>query len=58
MIAEHHKAKSKADLAYLLADHRTITMIFVQLTLVGPRLVHSRISGIEAFVFVPFDSFL
>ena len=31
---------------------------FVQLTLVAPRLAHGRINGIEAFLFVPFDSFL
>ena len=31
---------------------------FVQLTLVGPRLVEGRTAGIEPFLFVPFDSFL
>lgn len=31
---------------------------FVQLTWVAPRLVSGRTSGIEPFVFVPFDSFL
>lgn len=31
---------------------------FVQLTLVAPRLASGRIAGVEAFVFVPFDSFL
>lgn len=31
---------------------------FVQLTLVAPRIVHGRVQGIEAFLFVPFDSFL
>jgi hypothetical protein len=31
---------------------------FLQLTVVGPRLASGRIEGMEAFVFVPFDSFL
>jgi hypothetical protein len=31
---------------------------FVQLTLVAPRLARGDTAGIEAFVFVPFDSFL
>lgn len=31
---------------------------FVQLTLVAPRIAHGQIEGIEAFLFVPFDSFL
>ncbi|MDX2211947.1 MAG: hypothetical protein SFY66_01540 [Oculatellaceae cyanobacterium bins.114] len=31
---------------------------FVQLTLVAPRVAHGQIEGIEAFLFVPFDSFL
>ena len=31
---------------------------FLQLTVVGPRLASGRIAGMEAFVFVPFDSFL
>jgi hypothetical protein len=31
---------------------------FVQLTLVAPRLARGQIEGIEAFLFVPFDSFL
>lgn len=31
---------------------------FVQLTLVLPRLLDGRVEGIEAFMFVPFDSFL
>lgn len=31
---------------------------FVQLTLVAPRLAAGRTAGIEAFLFVPFDSFL
>jgi hypothetical protein len=31
---------------------------FVQLTLVGPRMVQGRTEGIEMFLFVPFDSFL
>ncbi len=34
------------------------TVYFVQLTLVVPRLLRGRIDGIEAFLFVPFDSFL
>lgn len=31
---------------------------FVQLTWVGPRLSEGRTAGMEAFLFVPFDSFL
>lgn len=31
---------------------------FVQLTFVAPRVAHGQIEGIEAFLFVPFDSFL
>ncbi len=31
---------------------------FVQLTLVLPRLVRGQTEGIDAFLFVPFDSFL
>ena len=31
---------------------------FVQLTLVAPRLARGQIAGIEAWLFVPFDSFL
>jgi hypothetical protein len=31
---------------------------FVQLTLVAPRIAQGRTAGIEAFLFVPFDSFL
>jgi hypothetical protein len=34
------------------------TVYFVQLTLVAPRLARGDIQGIEAFLFVPFDSFL
>lgn len=31
---------------------------YVQLTLVAPRLAEDRVGGIEAFLFIPFDSFL
>jgi hypothetical protein len=34
------------------------TVYFVQLTLVAPRVARGQIEGIEAFLFVPFDSFL
>lgn len=34
------------------------TVYFVQLTLVAPRLARGQIAGIEAWLFVPFDSFL
>lgn len=34
------------------------TVYFVQLTLVAPRIASGRTEGIEAFLFVPFDSFL
>lgn len=34
------------------------TVYFAQLTLVAPRIARGQIAGIEAFLFVPFDSFL
>ncbi|MBL8174517.1 MAG: hypothetical protein JNK48_07605 [Bryobacterales bacterium] len=36
----------------------TGTVYFVQLTWVAPRMAEGRVSGMEQFLFVPFDSFL
>jgi len=49
----------QAAVAFATAYLVLISLVyFVQLTLVAPRLAHGRIQGIEAFLFVPFDSFL
>jgi hypothetical protein len=53
------KAWSQAALAFATAYAVLISLVyFVQLTLVAPRLAGGRMEGIEAFRFVPFDSFL
>lgn len=50
---------SHAAVAFATAYLVLISMVyFVQLTLVAPRLARGEIEGIEAFLFVPFDSFL
>src|SRR5688572_5840547 len=50
---------SHAAVAFATAYAVLISMVyFVQLTFVAPRLAHGRSRGIEAFLFVPFDSFL
>ena len=50
---------SQCALAFATAYMVLISAVyFVQLTLVAPRLAAGRVSGIEPFVFVPFDSFL
>lgn len=61
----HHSAPperriwSQCALAFATAYAVLVSMVyFVQLTLVVPRVAHHRVSGIEPFIFVPFDSFL
>jgi hypothetical protein len=50
---------SQAALAFGTVYTVLISMTyFVQLTLVAPRIAEGRTAGIEAFLFVPFDSFL
>ena len=50
---------SHAALAFATAYAVLIsTVYFVQLTLVAPRLARGDTSGLEPFLFVPFDSFL
>lgn len=50
---------SHAAVAFATAYAVLISLVyFVQLTLVAPRLARGRSEGIEAFLFVPFDSFL
>ena len=50
---------SQAALAFGTVYAVLISMTyFVQLTLVAPRIAQGRTAGIEAFLFVPFDSFL
>ncbi len=50
---------SHAAVAFATAYAVLISMVyFVQLTLVAPRIARGQIEGIEAFLFVPFDSFL
>lgn len=53
------KVWSQAALAFGTVYAVLISMnYFVQLTLVGPRMMEGRTEGIEMFLFVPFDSFL
>ena len=50
---------SQAAVAFATIYAALISVVyFVQLTLVAPRLAAGRTDGIEAFLFVPFDSFL
>ena len=50
---------SHAAVAFGTAYATLISVVyFVQLTLVAPRIARGQIEGIEAFLFVPFDSFL
>jgi hypothetical protein len=50
---------SHAAVVFATAYAVLISMVyFVQLTLVAPRVARGQIEGIEAFLFVPFDSFL
>lgn len=65
MIALHHRTHedrrvwSHAGIAFATVYAVLTGMTyFVQLTLIGPRLGRGDIAGLEAFVFVPFESFL
>jgi hypothetical protein len=59
LASPERKVWSQAAVAFATAYAVLISLVyFVQLTLVAPRLAHGRIEGIEAFLFVPFDSFL
>ncbi|MCW8194562.1 hypothetical protein F6455_07165 [Proteobacteria bacterium 005FR1] len=53
------KVWSHAAVVFATAYATLISIVyFVQLTLVAPRMAAGREEGIEAFLFVPFDSFL
>ena len=53
------KVWSHAAVAFATMYAAMISIVyFVQLTLVAPRIAQGRVAGIEAFLFVPFDSFL
>lgn len=53
------KVWSHAAVAFATAYATLVSLVYyVQLTLVAPRIAQGRTEGIEAFVFVPFDSFL
>lgn len=65
VVAIHHVAPAERKIwshlavAFATAYCVLISVVYyVQLTLVGPRLAQGRTAGIEAFLFVPFDSFL
>ena len=57
--APDRKVWSQAAVAFATMYAAMISIVyFVQLTLVAPRIAQGRVAGIEAFLFVPFDSFL
>ena len=57
--APDRKVWSHAAVAFATMYAAMISIVyFVQLTLVTPRIAQGRVAGIEAFLFVPFDSFL
>ena len=57
--APDRKVWSHAAVAFATMYAALISIVyFVQLTLVAPRIAEGRVAGIEAFLFVPFDSFL
>jgi hypothetical protein len=59
LAAPDRKIWSHAAVAFATLYTAMISIVyFVQLTLVAPRIAQGRIAGIEAFLFVPFDSFL
>ena len=59
LAAPDRKIWSHGAVAFATAYAVLISMVyFVQLTLVAPRLARGQTQGIEAFLFVPFDSFL
>jgi hypothetical protein len=59
LAAADRRVWSHAAVAFATAYAVLISVnYYVQLTLVAPRLAGGRVSGIEPFLFVPFDSFL
>ena len=59
LTAPERRVWSHAAVAFATAYATLISIVyFVQLTLVAPRLARGETAGIEAFLFVPFDSFL
>ena len=59
LAAHDRKVWSHAAVAFATMYAALISIVyFVQLTLVAPRIAEGRVAGIEAFLFVPFDSFL
>ena len=59
MAPPERRVWSQAAVAFATAYATLISLVyFVQLTLVAPRLARGQMDGIEAFRFVPFDSFL
>lgn len=59
LAASDRKVWSHAAVAFATMYAALISIVyFVQLTLVAPRIAQGRVAGIEAFLFVPFDSFL
>ena len=65
MVSVHHlaardrKVWSHAAVVFATAYAVLISMVyFVQLTLIAPRIARGQTQGVEAFLFVPFDSFL
>ena len=59
LAAPDRKIWSQTAVAFATLYTAMISIVyFVQLTLVAPRIAQGRIAGIEAFLFVPFDSFL
>ena len=59
LAAPDRKIWSHAAVAFATMYTAMISIVYyVQLTLVAPRIAQDRIAGIEAFLFVPFDSFL
>jgi hypothetical protein len=58
LAAQDRKVWSHAAVAFATAYAVLISLVyFVQLALVAPRIAQGRTAGIEAFLFVPFDSF-
>jgi hypothetical protein len=57
--APDRKVWSMVSVAFATIYAALISIVyFVQLSLVAPRIAQGRVAGIEAFLFVPFDSFL
>jgi hypothetical protein len=59
LASPERKIWSQAAVAFATAYAVLVSIVyFVQLTLVAPRLARGQSEGVEAFLFVPFDSFL